>query len=61
MKRFLAVLLAILLMLSFAACGNDKTAVDYNESVEGALVVAEAGSAGEELATGEEFFANAEF
>ncbi len=33
----------------------------YTESVDGASVVAEAGSAGEELATSNELFANAEF
>lgn len=60
MKKLLAILMAVMMVVSFAACGNDA-AVDYSTSVDGALIVAEAGSAGEELATSEEFFANAEF
>lgn len=63
MKKFLLVVLTVALALSMVACGNNaaNTAVDYAQSVEGAKIVAEAGSAGEELATGEEFFAKAEF
>ena len=38
-----------------------ENAAKYAQSVESASVVAEAGSAGEELATGDEFFANADF
>ena len=60
MKKLLAILMTVMMVVSFAACGND-TSVDYSTSVDGALIVAEAGSAGEELAKGEEFFANAEF
>ncbi len=62
MKKVLAIMLAVVMVLSLAACGNNTTTnVDYSQSVEGARIVAEAGSAGEELATGDDFFANAEF
>lgn len=61
MKKLLVLVMTIVMVLSFAACGNNDVAVDYSKSVDGALVVAEAGSAGEELATGNEYFANAEF
>ena len=61
MKKILALVLALVMVLSFAACGEKKTAEDFTESVDGALVVAEKGSAGEELATGNEFFANTEY
>lgn len=61
MKKILSLMLVAVMVLSFAACGNDKASVDYKESVKDALVVAEAGSAGEELATGEEFFKDAKF
>lgn len=38
-----------------------ENAQKYAQSIDGAKMVAEAGSAGEELATADEFFANAEF
>lgn len=65
MKNFtklFALMMVAVMAFSLAACGNgEDTAVDYSQSVDGALVVAEAGSAGEELATSNEFFANANF
>ncbi len=61
MKKFLTVMLAVLVAVSFAACGGDDIAKDFSKSVEGALIVAEAGSAGEELATGDEFFKPGKF
>ncbi len=60
-KIFLALVLTVALAASFVACGNNNQAVDYSTTVDNALVVAEAGSAGEELATTDEFFANAKF
>jgi len=61
MKKFLSVLMILVLALSLASCGNEEVAVDYSQKVDGALIVAEAGSAGEELTQTEEFFKNAEF
>ncbi len=63
MKKLLVLMMALVLVLSLAACGQQgKPAdVDYATSVDGARIVAEAGSAGEELATADAFFANAEF
>ncbi len=65
MKKFtkvISILMAVTLLATvFVGCGAEKTDVDYSKSVDGALVVAEAGSAGEELATTDEFFANAKF
>ncbi len=62
MKKLLVLMMALVLVLSLAACGQKAPVdVDYATSVEGAKVVAEAGSAGEELATSDAFFANAEF
>ncbi len=61
MKKILALALAVVLVLSFTACGTSKTADDFVENVDNALVVAEKGSAGEELATTNEFFANTEY
>ncbi len=61
MKKFLTLMLAALVALSFAACGTNDIAADFTQSVEGALIVAEAGSAGEELATGDEFFKPGKF
>ena len=66
MKRFLALLSALTLTVGLCACGNNggndaKKVTDYTQSVDNALVVAEAGSAGEELAQDEEFFKNAKF
>ncbi len=63
MKKLLALTMAILMVAGiFAGCGNavDENA-DYSVSVKGANIVAEAGSAGEELATGDEFFKEASF
>ncbi len=64
MKKFLAMMLVLVLALSLAACGNNtetKNETNYAVSVDGASVVAEAGSAGEELATGNEYFKTAAF
>ena len=52
MKKISSLMLVAVMVLSFAACGNDKASVDYKESVKDALVVAEAGSTGEEKITG---------
>ena len=63
MKKLLALTMAILMVAGlFAGCGNavDEN-TDYSVSVKGANIVAEAGSAGEELATGDEFFKEASF
>ncbi len=60
-KILLTLILTVALAASFVGCANDEQAVDYSNSVDNALVVAEAGSAGEELATTDEFFANAKF
>ncbi len=61
LTKLMAILTVIAIMFSLAACGGNDTAVDYNKSADGALVVAEAGSAGEELAATDEFFKNAKF
>ncbi len=61
MKKILALLMVAVLALSFTACGASKTAEDFAENVNGALVVAEKGSAGEELATKNDFFAETEY
>lgn len=65
MKKFVKitsiVLSLVMLVALCTACGGNDAAVDFSKSVDGALVVAEAGSAGEELATANEFFANAKF
>ena len=65
MKKLLALALAVLMVTAlFAGCGTKKEAAapaDYSKDVKGALVVAEAGSAGEELATKDEFFKDATF
>ena len=60
MKKIFALVLALVMVFSFTACGQ-KTADDLATSLDGALIVAEAGSAGEELAKGDSKFANAEF
>ncbi|MBQ9757815.1 MAG: transporter substrate-binding domain-containing protein [Clostridia bacterium] len=60
-KTILTLMMVVAVAFSLVACGGNDVAVDYSQSVDGALVVAEAGSAGEELATGDEFFKNAEF
>ena len=41
MKKILALVLVVVLALSFTACGEMKTADDFVDSVDGALVVAE--------------------
>ncbi|MBE7049780.1 MAG: transporter substrate-binding domain-containing protein [Ruminococcaceae bacterium] len=61
MKKLLCMALALVMILSFAGCEKAKPAGDYAKSVDNALIVAEAGSAGEELATGNEYFKNAKF
>ena len=63
MKKLMALMLVAVMALSLVACGNNaaEVATDYAVSVEGASIVAEAGSAGEELATGNEFFSKASF
>lgn len=62
MKKIASLSLALVMCLAFTACGGNKgKSTDYSSSVKGAKIVAEAGSAGEELATGDEFFAEAEF
>jgi len=63
MKKLLTLMLVVALVLSvFTACGEKKDAnVDYSKSVDNVFVVAEAGSAGEELANGDEFFSKAKF
>lgn len=60
MKKILALILIVVMALSFAACGQ-KTAEDLAKSLDGALVVAEAGSAGEKLITSDKAFENSEF
>ena len=65
MKKLLALALAVLMVTAFfAGCGTKKEAAapaDYSKDVKGALVVAEAGSAGESLATEDAFFKEATF
>ena len=64
MKKLLAFIVAAATVMSMAGCGkkDEKSAdTDYSKSVAGATVVAEAGSAGEELATGNDFFKEADF
>ena len=62
MKKILALILAVMMLTClFAGCNKAETKTDYAASVSGANVVAEAGSAGEELATGDEFFKEATF
>lgn len=61
MKKFISLMLAVLVVLSFAACKGSDISTDFSKSVDGALIVAEAGSAGEELATGNEFFKGGKF
>ena len=61
LTKVMAIIMMISVAISLAACGGQNATVDYSQSADGALVVAEAGSAGEELATTDEFFANAQF
>ncbi len=59
MKKILALVLALAMVLSFAACGN-KNAADLASSLDGALIVAEAGSAGADVMKDDDNFAKAE-
>ncbi len=63
MKKIIALILAVMMLTClFVGCEKkDETAKNYAESVKGAYIVAEAGSAGEELATGDEFFKEVNF
>ena len=61
MKKVLSIILAMVMVVCFASCGKKDEAKDYSKSVDGAYVVAESGSAGEELAKEDAFFANATF
>lgn len=65
MKRILALILSLVVILSFAACAPQKSAEELSGSNPNALasakIVAEAGSAGEDLVKGNAAFANAEF
>ena len=61
MKKILALVLALIMVLSFAACSPAKNADNLAKSLDDALIVAEAGSAGEELAATDSKFANAKF
>ena len=66
MKKLLALALAVLMVTAlFAGCGEKKAEetapADYSKDVKGALIVAEAGSAGESLATEDDFFKEASF
>ena len=65
MKKIISLALVLVMVLSialvFTGCGKEDVVKDYSTSVAGANVVAEAGSAGEELATGDEYFKDANF
>ncbi len=61
MKKIMALVLAMMSVVSLSACGTKDVAKDYSKDVKGALIVAEAGSAGEELTAKDEFFKDAEF
>lgn len=67
MKKAVAWMMAMVMVLALAACGTNAgtqtegTESNFAASVDGASIVAEAGSAGEELATEEAFFVNAQF
>ncbi len=61
LRTILTLMMVVALAVTLVACGGENKDFDYATSVDGALVVAEAGSAGEELATANEFFANAKF
>ena len=64
MKKIIALILAVMMLTClFAGCDQKAQTedVNYAESVKGANIVAEAGSAGEELATADEFFKEANF
>lgn len=61
LKTTLTLMMVAAVAVTLVACRGGNKESNYAESVDGALVVAEAGSAGEELATTNEFFANAKF
>ena len=61
LRTILTLMMVVALAVTLVACGGENKDFDYATSVDGSLVVAEAGSAGEELATANEFFANAKF
>jgi len=61
LTKVLALMMVVVIAFALSACGDNEVTVDYSQSVDGALVVAEAGSAGEELATTNEYFKAAEF
>ena len=61
LRTILTLMMVVAIAVTLVACGGENKDFDYATSVDGALVVAEAGSAGEELATANEFFANAKF
>jgi polar amino acid transport system substrate-binding protein len=61
LTKIMTIITVLALAISLVGCGGQDVAIDYSQSADGALVVAEAGSAGEELATTNEFFANAKF
>ena len=61
MKKILALILTVIMVLSFAACTPQKDAEALEKSLDNALIVAEAGSAGEELVNTNSEFANAEY
>ena len=65
MKKILALILTVVMALSFAACTPQKTADQLSgtneNALDSALIVAEAGSAGEELVTTDPNFSNVEF
>lgn len=63
MKKVIALVLSLVLILAITGCNNQAQngLNDYSKSVDNAFIVAEAGSAGEELATKDEFFKNATF
>lgn len=61
MKKIMALILAAA-AISVSGCGaKEEATVDYKTSVKGAAIVAEAGSAGEELTANEAFFEGSEF
>ena len=61
LRTILTLMMVVAIAVTLVACGGENKDFDYATSVDGALVVAEAGSAGEELATANEFFVNAKF
>lgn len=63
MKKVLSLIMACMMAAAMTACSSNETAEqkDYAANVANANVVAEAGSSGEELATADEFFKDANF